>query len=148
MHKFGAYDLWVDHYNIWGTVETEHRGAGAYAHTFSNVDLWLNLTLSEGLDDGRGQPLATDVTTSLVFGSCRLWAGNFTTNGDLWDDAKWERQGPIFKADFDEEMKSRTREILLREGARAYFNMYWGYGEYTRLEALHWLIELGAALNP
>ncbi|OXA39619.1 hypothetical protein Fcan01_25672 [Folsomia candida] len=142
VHLTGMYDLWLDQSSPWG-IGDRYRGNGAYAHTFTNVELWLNLTVGEG-----GRPIATDIGTSLRFNSCRLWAENFTHNGIFWDETKWEVQSGIFKQEFDSPEKAGAREILLTEGARSYFNILWGILKVDRDQALQILIELGTILNP
>lgn len=124
LFHLGTYDLWIDQSGFWG-IYARYRGSGAYAHSFTNVELWLNLTVSEGMAGGR--PIVTDVVTSLRFDSCRLWAENFSHNGNFWDEGVWAGRGLIFKEEFDSPDKAGGREILLTEGARSYMNMLFGF---------------------
>ncbi|XP_021959799.1 uncharacterized protein LOC110855697 [Folsomia candida] len=141
----GTYDLWIDQSGFWG-IYARYRGSGAYAHSFTNVELWLNLTVSEGMAGGR--PIVTDVVTSLRFDSCRLWAENFSHNGNFWDEGVWAGRGLIFKEEFDSPDKAGGREILLTEGARSYMNMLFGFLGVDREQALLLLMDLGTIVNP
>ncbi|OXA49834.1 hypothetical protein Fcan01_15441 [Folsomia candida] len=116
------------------TVFSRHRGHGSYAHTFTNVSFWLNLTVSEGMAGGR--PLVTEVATALNFASARLWAENYSFNDYVLDEAEWESRGSWFKVAFDSEEKTADREIVLTEAARSYFNKLFGVS-FVHLRNLH-----------
>lgn len=118
--------MWVDiSFPFWGGIYRRNRGHGSYAHTFTDVSLWLNFTVSEGLEGGR--PLVTEVATALNFASARLWAENYSVDDYVVDEAGWETRGPWFKLSFDSEETTEDREIVLSEAVRSYFNRLFGF---------------------
>ncbi|OXA57395.1 hypothetical protein Fcan01_06393 [Folsomia candida] len=130
----GSYNLNITQYLIGGPLNN-FQGEGIYNHTFYNVEMSMQFTVSETVDGKRA--IVSDVHSQLSFQNCVLWAENFKENGNLWSNTEWMAYSAKFKVDY--ETLIEEVDVLLSQAISSYFGTVWGLFRYGKDAALDWL---------